>query len=123
MRVRVRSGIRVRPMPKRGLAPIPKSDDGGCIEDIHVLNGARITIARPNLLRVRPLKPRPSQPRSRSKLVHVQNTKATQGLWPTNGFPIHLALGPGGRFLCRPKKSSLHLIDKFQSPQWDGKRP
>jgi hypothetical protein len=54
-----RPSIKPRGMPKCGFPPIPKSDSGGRIKDIHVILGARIAGSHPNLIGFRPFKPRP----------------------------------------------------------------
>jgi hypothetical protein len=73
-------------MPKWSLAAIPKVDDGGGIEDLHILVGARVSGSRPNVIVVFSLKPRPKKTKNRGKLVEVKHPET----------PIHF--GGGKRF-------------------------
>jgi hypothetical protein len=48
-------------MPKRGFATITKRDVGFSVENAHILLGARVVGADPNLSGVMPFHPWPSQ--------------------------------------------------------------
>jgi hypothetical protein len=94
-------------MPKRGFAPIPKGDDCGGIEDFHIFVVAWVAGSDPNLIVVFPLKPRPTKAKSRGLFLQVKHSKPPIYFGATNGFPINLALGPGGGILNRPNKCPL----------------
>jgi hypothetical protein len=62
-------------MPKRSFSTISKHDMDGGVEDLHVFFGARIAGARPYFVIVFPLKPRPTQTKSRREFVQIKDPK------------------------------------------------
>jgi hypothetical protein len=101
-------------MPKRSLSPITNSDFYGRVENIHIFLGARIAGAHPNLVGIFSFKPRPSQTKIQGEFLQMQHTQATKLFGATNGLPIDLVFGTGGRILCRPKKVISTLLMYFK---------
>jgi hypothetical protein len=93
-----------RGSPKGGLPPVAKGDGGGGIEDVHVVFGTRVCGAPPNLGVVGPLKPRPTQPEGRGKLIQANDSKAPKFFWATNRFSINFAFSTGSGGRGRPKE-------------------
>jgi hypothetical protein len=88
--------IKPRSFPKRSFIPVPQRDFCGRIEDIQIVFDARVVGARPNLVQIRPLHPRPTKPESRNKLAQVQHSDAAIAFGMANRLPNDLALGPIG---------------------------
>jgi hypothetical protein len=65
-------------MPKRGFPYVAKSNDGGGIEDFHILLVAWAPILDPNLVGILPLQPSPTKSKCRGKFSHVRNSKASK---------------------------------------------
>jgi hypothetical protein len=69
--------IEPRRLPKGSLLPIAQSDSRGSIEEVHIRVIARVSKAHPNLRRLLPFLPRPSQTKCSSKKLAIEDTEAT----------------------------------------------
>jgi hypothetical protein len=111
-----------RGMPKRGFSPVSYRDDSGGVENLHVMLRARVPGSRPNLRRILPLQPRPTEAKGRRKFIHVQDAKAPKFLWPTNRFPINFTFCSRSVVLCGPKESAFDLVDEGNCARGDGEQ-
>jgi hypothetical protein len=107
--------MKPRRLLKRSLLPISNTDCGCGVEKVYVDVVARVAQPHPNIIRVLPLKPRPTQAESSGEKDGVKNPEPSEDFGSTNHIPIDLALPTGDLIRSRPKESPLSFLDALKN--------